>query len=79
MRYVNGQFFLIHTGFEKDGCRFSPLFIYYMANVLYPEYFDYDVKEMMKDYCQRYFGITLTDDQAGYMLNGLDPEGNRLA
>lgn len=58
---------------------FSPIFLYYMANQLYPTYFDYDVQDMVKDYCQKYFGVTLTDDQAGYMLNGLNPEGNRLA
>ena len=58
---------------------FSPVFIYHMANVLYPSYFDYDTRAMIKEYCQDYFGVTLTDEQAGYMLNGLDPEGKRLA
>ena len=58
---------------------FSPVFLYYMANQLYPAYFDYDIQGMIKDYCQKYFGVELTDAQSGYMLNGLDPEGNRLA
>jgi len=58
---------------------FSPVFLADMANKLYPETFHYDTAGMLKDMCQRYFGVTLTDEQASYMLDGLGPDGKPMA
>lgn len=76
----NGSVYRIPVGitpFEQIST-FSPEFICQMANVLYPEYFDYDVSSMVIEHCRYYFGVTLTEEQAGNMLNGLDIDGNRL-
>ena len=76
----SGKIYRIPVGispFEQIST-FSPVFLYLMANTLYPTYFDFDIQGMIKDCCQKYFGISLTDAQAGYMLDGLDPEGNKL-
>jgi len=34
---------------------------------------------MLRDMCQRYFGIELTEQQALYMLDGLGPDGKPMA
>lgn len=58
---------------------FSPVFLADMANKLYPDDFHYDTTTMLKELCQKYFGLTLTDEQAGNMLNGMGPDGNPMA
>ena len=76
-----GQIFRIGLGFspmEQMGA-FTPVFLADMANKLYPEDFHYDTVSLLKDMCQRYFGISLTSEQAEYMLDGLGPDGTPMA
>ena len=57
---------------------FSPVFLCDQANKLYPDYFHYDVKQMILDYSTEFFGVTLTESEAEYMLNGLSRNGGAL-
>lgn len=57
---------------------FSPIFIYDQANKLFPEYFNFDVKGLLKNSCSKYFALTLSDNELQNMLNGLSPEGESL-
>ena len=77
----SGSIYQIGVGFtpmEQLGV-FSSIYLASMANYLYPEFFDYDTKNMLISLCKQYFDIDLTEQQAEYMLNGLGPDGNRLA
>ena len=65
------------VGFEQT-CSTSALFIYSQANQLYPELFDYDMVALAKDYMQRYFGYTLTDEAAENMINGYFKDGSTM-
>ena len=56
----------------------TPVFFYDQANKIYPEYFDYDVSNMIKTTVKEYFGTDLTDDQVSYMQKGLNPQGGSL-
>ena len=56
----------------------TPIFFYDQANKIYPEYFSYDISNMVKTTVKEYFGTDLTDDQVSYMLNGLNPQGGSL-
>ena len=65
------------VGFEQT-CSTSALFIYSQANQLYPELFNYDMIALTKDYMQRYFGYTLTDEAAENMINGYFKDGSTM-
>ena len=56
----------------------SPEFFYDQANRLHPTLFNYNVSAMLKNSVKEYFGTDLTDEQIGYMLNGLSPSGGNL-
>ena len=56
----------------------SPEFFYDQANRLHPTWFNYDVRTMLKNSVKEYFGTDLTDEQVGYMLSGLGPDGRNL-
>ena len=76
----SGSIYNIGIGFspmEQMGV-FSPVFLADMANKLYPDRFDFNTQEMLKDMSKRYFGVALTDDQAEYMLNGLGTDGKPM-
>ena len=76
-----GHIYRIGVGFspmEQMGV-FTPVFLADMANKLYPSDFHYDTVTMLKNMCQTYFGITLTTEQAGYMLDGMGPDGTPMA
>ena len=49
-----------------------------MANKLYPDLFNYDIKTLTKECIEKYFGYTLTDNDVENMLNGLDKNGEPL-
>ena len=53
-------------------------FFYDQANKLYPELFNYNVKDSLKNSINEYFGGTLTDAQINYMLTGYGPDGSSL-
>lgn len=55
-----------------------PIFIYDQANKLYPELFDFDIEELIKNSFSTYFDYDLTDEQVDYMLTGLTPQGTNM-
>lgn len=65
------------VSFEQT-CAESALFVYDMANKLYPDLFDYDIKALTKECIEKYFGYVLTDQDVENMLNGLDKNGEPL-
>ena len=65
------------TAFEQLSVM-TPIFFYDQANKIYPEYFSYDIANMVKTSIKQYFGTDVTDDQVSYMLSGLNPEGQPL-
>lgn len=65
------------VSFEQT-CAESPLFVYDMANKLYPELFDYDMEKLTKECIKKYFNYDLTDSDVQNMLNGLDKNGEPL-
>lgn len=77
----NNQIYTIPIGltmFEQISV-FSPVFLCDQANKLYPELFHYDVKTMVRNYGEEFFGVTLTDAEIENMLNGLSRNGGTLA
>lgn len=63
--------------FEQNSVE-SPLFLYDLANKIYPDLFDYDIHAMTKECYEYWFGITLTNQQIDYLLAGLSPQGQPL-
>lgn len=57
----------------------TPIFFYDMANKIYPEYFNYDIKSMIKSTIKEYFGTDLSDGDVENILNGKDTSGVDLA
>ena len=57
----------------------TPIFFYDMANKIYPNYFNYNVSQMIKDTVKEYFGTELTDEDVNNILNGNDRNGKDLA
>lgn len=55
-----------------------PLFVYDQANKLYPDLFDFDITSLTRTSFENYFGITLSNQQIEYMLNGLSPIGEQM-
>ena len=56
----------------------SPILLWYSASKLYPNLVEYDVMVEFKAFFKDYFGIDVSDEKIGYMLNGLSPTGERM-
>ncbi|AHI52767.1 TroA family protein [Spiroplasma culicicola] len=56
----------------------SSLFIYDIANKLYPNLFDFDIGELTKQTLNKYFNYKINDQNLNYMLQGLDKNGQWL-
>ena len=65
------------TAFEQLSAM-TPVFFYDQAEKIYPYLFDYDIAALCKSTIKEYFGTELSDEQIGYMLNGLSPTGGSL-
>lgn len=77
---VDGNLYNIPVGFvsfEQTAAE-SPLFIYDMANKLYPNLFNYDMVNLTKECFSKYFSYTLSDSDANNILKGLDKNGKPL-
>lgn len=77
---VEGQLYNIPVGFvsfEQTSAE-SSLFIYDMANKLYPDLFDYDMVSLTKECFSKYFSYELSDSDANNILRGLDVNGEPL-
>ncbi len=57
----------------------TPVFFYDQANKLYPEWFHYDISELIKETVAECFATQLSDAQVDYMIEGLGPNGGSLA
>lgn len=73
----DGEVYLCPTGvFYWDGGVEAPLMVMYVAQILHPDLFeDLDMVEEVKYFYSTFFGYELTDEQAGYLLNRLGPDG----
>ena len=76
----NNNVFNIPVGFVsfEQTCAESSLFIYDMANKLYPDLFDYDMEALTKECIKKYFNYDLSDSDVNNILNGLDKNGEPL-
>lgn len=77
---VEDQLYNIPVGFvsfEQTAAE-SPLFIYDMANKLYPDLFHYDLISLTKECFLKYFSHRLSDSDANNILKGLDANGEPL-
>ena len=77
---VNDRVYNIPVGFspfEQNSIE-SPIFIYDLANKIYPDLFNYDIEEIVKETFQYWFNIELTNHQIEYLLDGLSPTGQPL-
>ncbi|MFA7076188.1 MAG: ABC transporter substrate-binding protein [Candidatus Izemoplasmatales bacterium] len=77
---VNERVYNIPVGFapfEQNSIE-SPIFLYDLANKIYPELFNYDIKAITKETLQFWFDVTLTEQQIDYLLDGLSPTGQPL-
>lgn len=77
----NNQLFNIPIGFTmfEQISAFSPAFLLDQANKLYPDYFDFDVEQKIKELSKKFFNVDLSDTEVYNMLNALSREGNPLA
>jgi len=78
--HENGKVFTIPVGFTpfEQISALSPVFIYYMANNIYPQFFTYDINALIKEAYENYFNIVITTEQANYIENGLNINGEAL-
>ena len=77
---INDKVYNIPVGFspfEQNSVE-SPIFLYDLANKIYPDLFDYDIEALTKECYQFWFNVTLTDQQIQYLLDGLSPTGQPL-
>lgn len=76
----NNKVYTIPIGFTmfEQISAMTPIFFCDMANKLYPDLFDYDIKTMIKESVNEYFGTDLTDTQIEYILSGKSPDGRDL-
>ena len=56
----------------------APLMLMWMANTLYPEVFDYDMKDEIEDYYERFYNYDLEDEQIEGILSA-NPEAAKGA
>ena len=68
----NGEFYKMPLGmyYWFPPCSDSPLSLQWMAQKLYPELFeDLDMDAEIKDFFQRFYGVTLTDEDLNTLYN----------
>ncbi len=65
------------TSWEQTSAE-SSLFVYDMANKLYPDLFDFDIEELTKNNLVKYFDYEISEQNLDYMLQGMDKDGKWL-
>ena len=63
------------SAFDRFGAEFA-MMIPWLASQEYPELFTYDAQKEIKDFYTIFTGYAMTDEEAGYILNGMGPDGN---
>lgn len=74
---VNNRVYLAPLGvspFDRFGAEFA-MMIPWVASKAYPELFSYNIEEEVKNFYQTFSNYTLTDDEVGYIVDGLNPDG----
>lgn len=76
----NNKVFNIGIGFVmfEQSSVTETIFLQILANNVHPDLFEFDIETNLFDMIKKYFNVELTNDEIGYMLNGLDREGNSL-
>lgn len=75
----NGDVYTIPMGISSWD-RYSievAILIPWMTSIAYPEYFEYDIIQETIDFYKEFSGYQLTEEQAGYIINGLTPTGEQ--
>lgn len=70
---VNDRVYQIPVGVTRYGHPNSietPLAIYWLAKVLYPDAFDYTIEETIRDFYLTFFGYDADDDTVTAIING---------
>ena len=49
----------------------------WMTSIAYPEYFEYDIVQETINFYSTFAGYQLTEEQAGFIINGLTPTGEQ--
>lgn len=77
----SGRIYSIPIGFSpmEYTSGFTKVFLCDLANKLYPGYFDYDIKSMIRETCSYYYGYQITDEKIQYMIDGLGPDGKVMS
>jgi len=76
----NNNVYRIGVGFgafEQQGVGWT-IYLATMANIIYPDKFDFDLEKMTIDMMNDFYGITITRQDARNMLDGRDKNGNPL-
>ena len=53
------------------------LMVPWIASMIYPEYYEFDVIDETIDFYKQFSGYELTEQQAEYMIKGLTPDGEK--
>lgn len=73
----NGRVYTVPYGispFDRFGAEFA-LMVPWTASTVYSDLYSYDIKEEVKAFYSRFTGFELSDEQAGFIVNGLGPDG----
>jgi len=76
----NDSVFLMPTGLVSFD-RFSvelPMLLKYSTNVLYPDLYQFDANNELKDFYVEFYGKEFDDTQIENMIRGLNPDGSRM-
>lgn len=61
--------------FDRFGAEFA-MMIPWLASHEYPELYTYEAREEIRDFYTTFTGYAMTDEEAGYILDGMGPDGN---
>ena len=76
----NGNVYIMPTSFVSYD-RFAvelPLMLDYTAKMMYPEQHAFGGIEELREFYEKYYGLSFSDDQLENMLKGLNPDGTRM-
>jgi len=79
--FKNDNVFNIGIGFvmfEQNGVELT-IYLANLANKIYPDIFNFDIEELLKNVIKTYFGVELSDSDVFNMLHGLKRNGEPLA
>lgn len=77
---IEGQVYTIPVGFIgiENLSAETPIMLKYLANMFYPDLFDYDIEQELMDCMEQYFNYSLSEEEAANMLEGISYDGKSL-